>query len=140
MTLIEIDEFFREHPLKESYFKFSDAERAGIAAVAERDVTAAVANVPQISAKEQQLVDAAIAEQTVFLMLNPEYLTGIFTRIENIGSAGNSRRFSGQESPLGQRPAALIAPLLERSSSTGSSSAAAGNREALPPVISLLRG
>ncbi len=137
MTLFEIDEFFREHPLKESYFKFSESERSGIAAVAQRDVAAAVANVSEISESKQLLLDAAIAEQTVFLMLNPEYLTGTFTNVSAAGSGDNLRRYSGQSSPLGQRAAALIAPLLNGSADRSDSCDAA---DILPPSLSLIRG
>ena len=41
MELSEINSFFQNHPLREEYFSFSEAERSGCAAVAERDVTAA---------------------------------------------------------------------------------------------------
>ena len=138
MTLFEIDEFFREHPLKESYFKFSESERSGIAAVAQRDVAAAIANVPEIPENKQLLVNAAIAEQTVFLMLNPEYLTGTYTNISAVGSGDNLRRYSGQSSPLGQRAAALIAPLLN---GTAVKSDGSGDAEdILPPTLSIIRG
>lgn len=114
MTLTEIDTFFNNHPLKEKYFSFSESERAGCFAVAERDVTAAAARcLPLQSDETQRLFDAAVAEQTVFLMLNPEYLTGNYTRTESISSAGENRRFSEQNSVLGQRTAALLAALPE---------------------------
>lgn len=113
MTLTETDTFFQNHPLKDKYFSFTDSERSACIAVAERDVTAALGNnLPLKNNALQELLDAAIAEQTVFLMLNPEYLTGSYTRTSAVTSAGESRRFSGQNSVLGQRAAALLEPLL----------------------------
>lgn len=112
MQLQEIDSFFGQHPLKEQYFSAPESERSGCAAVAERDVRAAIAHLPEeITSRYQEFIPAAIAEQTIFLLLNPEYLTGAYTRINSLSSAGNSCRFNGQESPLGQRAAALLSPL-----------------------------
>ena len=110
--LSKVDEFFSAHPLKEQYFNFSGPERAGTAAVALRDVRSALAGYT-VKDSEQEFFEAAVAEQTIFLLLNPEYLTGAYTRTASLSSAGNSRKFSGQESVLGQRPAALLASLLE---------------------------
>ena len=112
MQLSKVDEFFSAHPLKEQYFNFSGTERAGTAAVALRDVRSVLAGYT-IKDSEQEFFEAAVAEQTIFLLLNPEYLTGAYTRTTSLSSAGNSRKFSGQESVLGQRTAALLAPLLE---------------------------
>ena len=119
MQLSKVDEFFSAHPLKEQYFNFSGPERAGTAAVALRDVRSALAGYT-VKDSEQEFFEAAVAEQTIFLLLNPEYLTGAYTRTASLSSAGNSRKFSGQESVLGQRPAALIAPLLNRKTQTDS--------------------
>ena len=119
MDLIETDNFFLVHPLKERYFSFGEAERSGIVAVAERDVRAAVAfHLPE-TGEEMDFFNAAIAEQTIFLMLNPEYLTGCYTRVNAVDSAGESLRFSDQKSLLGQRAAALLAPLLNKTAQSG---------------------
>ena len=75
MQLSEVDLFFTEHPLKESYFSFSETERAGTLAVAERDVRAVTAGC-SFQGEQLEFFQAAIAEQTIFLLLNPEYLTG----------------------------------------------------------------
>ena len=71
----QIDDYFRNHPLQEQYLKFSVSERTGAANVAARDVAAALDNAA-VTGTEQDTVSAAIAEQTIFLLLNPEYLTG----------------------------------------------------------------
>ena len=91
MTVIEIDNFFLTHPLSEKYFSFSDVERAGCAAVAERDVRAVLLDVEISTDEEAAFVNPAIAEQTVFLLLNPEYLTGIYSRITAVSSAGETQ-------------------------------------------------
>lgn len=114
MTIIEIDNFFTNHPLAEKYFAFPEADRAGCAAVAQRDVRAALTGCPVSETEENELVFAAIAEQTIFLLLNPEYLVGSYTHLSAVVSAGESKRFTGSQAVLGQRPAALIAPLLNR--------------------------
>lgn len=113
MQLTIADEFFNEHPLKEHYFSFSEAERAGTLAVAERDILALLAG-SKVTEDEEPFFQAAIAEQSIFLLLNPEYLTGAYTRTVSISSSGHSRKFSGQESVLGQRAAALLTPILLR--------------------------
>lgn len=138
MTLVETDEFFREHPLKESYFKYSENERSGILAVAARDIQAAVSGIEPVNGDEKNFIDAAIAEQTIFLMLNPEYLTGKYTRTAAVGSGESMLRFSDQLSPLGQRAAALIAPLLKRGENLKEKTTDA--TDILPPTVSLMRG
>ena len=84
-------------PLSEKYFSFAEAERAGCAAVAERDVRAALLDTAVSAEDETMFVNAAIAEQTVFLLLNPEYLTGMYTRISALASAGESKKFSASQ-------------------------------------------
>lgn len=91
-NISDLDIFFQNHPLQEQYFQFSAAERAGAAAVAGRDVRAAL-NYMEIPTDRQDIFTAAVAEQTLFLLLNPEYLTG------------------SAVPPLGPRPAALLKPL-----------------------------
>ena len=120
MQLSIADDFFNDHPLKEHYFSFSEAERAGTLAVAERDILALLAG-NRITEAEREFFQAAIAEQSIFLMLNPEYLTGAYTRTVSISSSGYSRKFSGQESVLGQRAATLLNPILLRISEEKSS-------------------
>lgn len=127
MQLETIDDFFQDHPLKERYFACSEAERAGTAAVAERDILAATAHCKIESESDKAFLLAAIAEQTVFLMLNPEYLTGCYTRTSSLSSGGGTRRFSDTASPLGQRAAALIAPLLAAAERAEKISANSGN-------------
>ena len=145
MTLNEIDSFFQNHPLKERYFAILDNERAGTAAVAERDVMAAV------STEDREFLNAAIAEQTIFLILNPEYLTGAYTHTQSLSSGGENRRFQTSVSPLGQRAAALIAPLLakaaakttEKESSDPDTPETIPEKDEpddLPPVIRICRG
>lgn len=137
MQLTEIDQFFNDHPLKKEYFSAGDSERSGCAAVAERDVLAALGGYEPEKAIEKELFRAAIAEQTIFLLLNPEYLTGAYTRINTLTSAGNTCRFNGQDSPLGQRAAALIAPLTDKK---GNSVSAESTTQQPIGSISLLRG
>ncbi len=112
MLISEINTFFQSHPLKEHYFSVNESERAGTAAVAERDVLAAVSHCTVSSEEDRGFLNAAVAEQTIFLILNPEYLTGCYSHTQSIGSGADSRRFTSSSSPLGQRAAALIAPLL----------------------------
>ena len=144
MLQSEIDTFFMNHPLKERFFAFSAEERAGCAAVAERDVLAAVADCTLSGEKQQQFLNAAIAEQTVFLLLNPEYITGTYTRTAALSSGGESRKFSDVLSPLGQRAAALISPLLNGSfadaaaGENGEDAAAPGTASAV--MLKLSRG
>ena len=117
MDIIETDAFFQEHPLKERYFSAGESERAGVLAVAERDVRAAVAGCVISGDEDNGFLRAAIAEQMIFLMLNPEYLTGCYTSLSSLASGGENRKFSSTVSPLGQRAAALIAPILAKSTS-----------------------
>ena len=112
MTISDIDAFFAAHPLGEQFSSFSAGERADAAVVAERDVFAAAGDVDLTVGRRRELYDAAIAEQTIFLLLNPEYLTGRNTRLTAESSAGESRRFSTPDAVLGQRAAALLAPLI----------------------------
>lgn len=74
-TVSELDDFFQNHPLQQQYFQFTAAERSGAAAVAGRDVAAAL-EYRDVPAEKQEFVTAAVAEQALFLLLNPEYLTG----------------------------------------------------------------
>lgn len=150
MTLTEIDSFFQNHPLKERYFAVLDNERAGTAAVAERDVMAAVSHCEITGTEDREFLNAAIAEQTIFLILNPEYLTGAYTHTQSLSSGGENRRFNTSNSPLGQRAAALISPLLIKAAKddSGSESDDPGSEvapddeepELLPPVIRIIRG
>lgn len=148
MNISEIDAFFQEHPLKERYFSVDVSERAGVAAVAQRDVLAAVAGCTVSGEEAVEFLHAAIAEQTIFLMLNPEYLTGCYTAVSTLSSGGVSRKFSGTASPLGQRAAALIAPLLaaaektqnSTSSGSGDNSGDNGEKETFSGVLTLTRG
>jgi hypothetical protein len=131
MLLKNTDDFFRDHPLKEQYFACSETERAGTAAVAERDILAATAHCKIESESDKEFLRAAIAEQTIFLMLNPEYLTGCYTRTASLSSGGGTRRFSDPASPLGQRAAALIAPLLAASERAGNNSGNEGGENGI---------
>ena len=153
MLITEINAFFQNHPLKEQYFAANDIVRTGTAAVAERDVLAAVSQCTVSTDEERGFLNAAIAEQTIFLILNPEYLTGCYSHIQSIGSGGESRRFTVNSSPLGQRAAALIAPLLAKAAKvkdTPSQPEVPDTPETpdtpeeteiiLPPVIPLNRG
>ena len=91
--------------------------------LSEIDERAAVAGCVIESDEDQEFLNAAIAEQTIFLMLNPEYLTGRYTGLTAIDSGSESRRFSTRSTvPLGERPAALIAPLLAASAGKNSGS------------------
>lgn len=149
MLLSEINSFFQSHPLKEQYFSVNENERAGTALVAERDVMAALGHCTIASAQEREFLNAAIAEQTIFLILNPEYLTGAFSHTLSIASGGENRRFASSTSPLGQRAAALIAPILEKAANGGnladttdspSGGSGAADSDELPPIIRLCRG
>lgn len=151
MTLNEIDSFFQNHPLKERYFAILDNERAGTAAVAERDVMAAVSHCEINGTEDREFLNAAIAEQTIFLILNPEYLIGAYTHTQSLSSGGENRRFQTSVSPLGQRAAALIAPLLakaaakttEKESSDPDTPETIPEKDEpddLPPVIRICRG
>ena len=110
MQLSKVDEFFSAHPLKEQYFNFSGPERAGTAAVALRDVRSALAGYT-VKDSEQEFFEAAVAEQTIFLLLNPENLTGSCDALAAESSAGSSRSYRARQNPLCLRAAALIAPL-----------------------------
>ena len=149
MLLSEINSFFQSHPLKEQFFSVNESERSGMALVAERDVMAAIGNRQIASAQEREFLNAAIAEQTIFLILNPEYLTGTFSHTQSVGSAGENRRFTSSSSPLGQRAAALIAPILARTENSGiaaddpdvpAADPGSADDNGLPPVIRLNRG
>ena len=95
VNVSDLDIFFQNHPLQQQYFQFSAAARAGAAAVADRDVEAAL-EYRDIPEELAAAFTAAVAEQALFLLLNPEYLTGTATP------------------PLGARPQALLKPLLAR--------------------------
>ena len=75
LTYSEIETVLQLHPLKEQFFKYTADERAGAFAVAERDVHAALDNVT-IRDEWREQFRAAVAEQALFLLLNPEYLAG----------------------------------------------------------------
>ena len=68
MLISEINSFFQSHPLKEHYFNVNESERAGTAAVAERDVMAAISHCTVSTDEERGFLNAAIAEQTIFLI------------------------------------------------------------------------
>ena len=110
MDINAIDRFFESHPLKEHYFRFADSDRKGACAVAERDVCAA-AGFMEIPQAHGDVFLAAVAEQAVFLLLNPENLTGSCDTLAAENSAGSSRSYRARQNPLCLRAAALIAPL-----------------------------
>ena len=158
MLISEINSFFQSHPLKEHYFNVNESERAGTAAVAERDVMAAISHCTISTDEERGFLNAAIAEQTIFLILNPEYLTGCYSHASSVGSGGDARKFTSSSSPLGQRAAALIAPLLLKAAKAEKNSDTPDvpdvpdtpvtpdvpvvdeEEDYLPPTIALIRG
>ncbi len=105
-----IDEFFESHPLKEHYFRFAADDRRGACAVAERDVCAA-AGLLEIPPDREKMFLPAVAEQCVYLLLNPIQLTGAADILDSESSAGSSRSFRMRKNPLCLRAAALLAPL-----------------------------
>ena len=115
-TINDIDNFFNIHPLKEAYFSFNESDRKGAMAVAQRDVMAAL-NYAEIQNSILETVTAAIAEQSVYLLLNPTVLTGAADIIARENSAGNQRVYRERLTPLCIRAAALLKPLLENMSS-----------------------
>ena len=102
LDITVIDNYFQNHPLSAEFFTFPAAERAGAAKVAEADVSAALDHLP-VSPAQTGIFEAAVAEQCLCLLLNPEMLTG--------GETDDRRVRRG---PLGLRAAALIAPLRDR--------------------------
>lgn len=110
LNLETIDGYFRRHPLRARYFRFVAADRAGAAAVAERDVSAALDYAP-VPEAQAEIFLAATAEQTLFLLLNPARLTGATDGVAAESSAGEHRSYRAASHPLGLRAAALIAPL-----------------------------
>ena len=100
----------QEHPLNAACAGFTAAERSGAAAVAERDVLAALDGRAVPEALREQFL-SAVVEQCVFLLLNPEQLTGAADGVLAEAAAGTSRRCRERTSPLCLRAAALLAPL-----------------------------
>ena len=105
-----IDRYFQTHPLSASYFGFSADDRRGAAAVAERDASAALDHEP-VDEAHREVFAAAVAEQCLHLLLNPEKLTGRNDGVTSESSAGAHRSYREQPSPLCRRAAALLAPL-----------------------------
>ena len=124
MLLEDLEKFFQDHPLKKEYFNHSDDERSGTFAVALRDIRALLGDY-QPTDDDMEFFRAAVAEQTLFLLLNPEYLTGVYAHTAALTAAGSSRKFSNSDSPLGQRAAALLAPLLKKAAAVSKNDSAA---------------
>ena len=111
MQYQEIEKYFENHPLKEKFSSFPDDERRSCVSVAERDILAAIHPVVT-QHSEADIFLAAVAEQTLFLLLNPENLTGINSGVSAVSSAGESRKFGQAGAPLlGQRAAGLAGML-----------------------------
>ncbi len=108
-----IDRFFESHPLQEYYFRFAENERKGACTVAERDARAAVGFM-EIPENMSEIFLSAVAEQSIFLLLNPANLTGAADHVAAENSAGSSRSFHSRKNPLCLRAAALLAPLTGR--------------------------
>ena len=105
LDITVIDNYFQNHPLSAQFLAFSATERAGAAKVAESDVSAALDYLP-VPATRAEIFQAAVAEQCLCLLLNPEMLAG---REDASGKTSGVRR-----APLCPRAAALIAPLRDR--------------------------
>jgi hypothetical protein len=110
VTINEIDKFFETHPLKTEYFVFSELERAGVILIARRDIQAAL-DYAEIPEQYQEFFTAAVAEQSIYMLLNPAALTGSRDNIARENSAGNSRSYRESDTPLCVRTAALLAPI-----------------------------
>lgn len=75
LSVSDSDKFFLIHPLSGCYGGFSEAEKEAALHIAECDVSAAL-GVPELPADAPWFTLNAVYEQMIFLLLNPEHLTG----------------------------------------------------------------
>ena len=110
VSITEADNFFQTHPLREKYLSFTDNERSSTLNVAQTDVMTAFDS-DDIPEEYRDLLISAVAEQTIFLLLNPEYLTGKYENISSENVSGSRRDFQDDPSLLCRRAAMIIAKL-----------------------------
>lgn len=109
MQYSEIEKYLENHPLQEKFTSFSEKERCCCIRLAERDILTAIYPVRPRNSSEDEMFLAAVAEQTLFLLLNPEVITGSNTGISAVSSGSESRKFGPDGAPLlGQRAAAIV--------------------------------
>lgn len=74
-NLMDADDFFSNHLLKEKYFEFPDALRSAAVATAAMDITA-VLKIDALPEPAPEMLKCAIFEQAIYLLLNPNMLAG----------------------------------------------------------------
>ena len=74
-TLKDADEFFSGHLLKEKYFAFSDSERSAAVTTASSDINAVIKSKAD-PGNYPDIINTAIFEQAIYLLLNPHILSG----------------------------------------------------------------
>ena len=110
VSITETDNFFQTHPLREKYLSFTENERLSTLNVAQTDVMTAL-DTGDIPDKYRNMLISAVAEQTIFLLLNPEYRIGKYDNISSENIAGSRRDFQSNPSLLCRRAAMIIAKL-----------------------------
>ena len=95
MELEKIDLFFNDHLLKVEYFNFSSGSRAAALRMAEHDVAAELGREPSA---DDPLELAAVGEQTIYLLRNPDgdgSARIVSEKVEGVGS----RSYAASELP-----------------------------------------
>lgn len=128
LTVTDGDLFFSEHPLNKCYLKFPAEQRGSAIVTAERDVAAALGK-EALDDTSDSRVTAAVFEQAIFLLLNPEYLTG--------HSCETLKEFSY----LAPRAYALVADIIKKceASSAGTDDTENGSCDGYDDPFPLLR-
>ena len=70
LTVTDANEFFSSHPAKESFTSFTEEQQANAIAGAVRDITA-VLSLTDFPEEPDEMLQAAIFEHTLYLLLNP---------------------------------------------------------------------
>ena len=114
------------------------AGEASALSVAQTDVMTAF-DTENIPGEYRQLLISAVAEQTIFLLLNPEYLTGKYDNISSENISGSRRDFQDDPSLLCRRAAMIIAKL-KKLLTAEKSDTAEKTPEIVPATITINRG
>lgn len=112
-----LEKYFASHPLAEKFLSAESALRTAAFAAARRDILAVLGREPE---EEQELAAAALCEQTVYILLHPEYLSdnGAEIASESVEGIGRRTYFRQRERSgaaaghLAPRAAAYLAALL----------------------------
>ena len=74
-NLQQADNFFSNHLLKEKFFEFSIPARTAAVSAAVRDISAAL-KLTEFPDDPDELLNAAVYEQAIYLLLNPHITAG----------------------------------------------------------------